>query len=167
MERIWSAAFPNDQVRSLLSSEGLRWFFGHFSEILAPFHRIRTAETLVQRQTFVNDVQHSRANSCLLGGIVRDVFPVPRGFIGIIQSHEQVKRQQKGIVGRLGRRLNQPVGKLSCNYDSSKEVERYKASADSVIATYDKWMIPASGCDMIANVRLLSISLFMLGFESL
>lgn len=32
---IWSAAFPNDQVRSLLSSEGLRWFFGHFSEILA------------------------------------------------------------------------------------------------------------------------------------
>ncbi len=32
---IWSAAFPDGRVRSLLSSEGLRWFFGHFSEVLA------------------------------------------------------------------------------------------------------------------------------------
>lgn len=32
---IWSAAFPGDPVRSLLSGEGLRWFFGSFSETLA------------------------------------------------------------------------------------------------------------------------------------
>lgn len=32
---IWSAAFPSDAVRSLLSGEGLRWFFGHFSDALA------------------------------------------------------------------------------------------------------------------------------------
>ncbi len=32
---IWSAAFPGGAVRSLLSGEGLRWFFGRFSEELA------------------------------------------------------------------------------------------------------------------------------------
>jgi aminobenzoyl-glutamate transport protein len=30
-----SAAFPDSDIRSLLSSEGLRWFFGHFSHQLA------------------------------------------------------------------------------------------------------------------------------------
>ena len=30
-----SAAFPDSGIRSLLSSEGLRWFFGHFSHQLA------------------------------------------------------------------------------------------------------------------------------------
>ena len=30
-----SAAFPESGIRSLLSSEGLRWFFGHFSHQLA------------------------------------------------------------------------------------------------------------------------------------
>ena len=30
-----SAAFPDSGIRSLLSSEGLRWFFGHFSQQLA------------------------------------------------------------------------------------------------------------------------------------
>ena len=30
-----SAAFPESGIRSLLSSEGLRWFFGHFSHHLA------------------------------------------------------------------------------------------------------------------------------------
>ncbi len=29
-----SAAFPTSSVRSLLSSEGLRWFLGHFSDVL-------------------------------------------------------------------------------------------------------------------------------------
>jgi aminobenzoyl-glutamate transport protein len=30
-----SAAFPDSGIRSLLSGEGLRWFFGHFSHLLA------------------------------------------------------------------------------------------------------------------------------------
>lgn len=30
-----SAAFPTSELRSLLSSEGLRWFFGQFSTFLA------------------------------------------------------------------------------------------------------------------------------------
>ena len=30
-----SAAFPNSGIRSLLSGKGLRWFFGHFSHMLA------------------------------------------------------------------------------------------------------------------------------------
>ena len=30
-----SAAFPNSGIRSLLSGEGLRWFFGHFTLLLA------------------------------------------------------------------------------------------------------------------------------------
>ena len=32
---IWSAAVPASGVRSMLSSEGIRWFFGHFAEMLA------------------------------------------------------------------------------------------------------------------------------------
>ena len=32
---IWSAAVPSSGVRSMLSSEGIRWFLGHFSEMLA------------------------------------------------------------------------------------------------------------------------------------
>lgn len=32
---IWSAAVPSSGVRSMLSSEGIRWFLGHFSELLA------------------------------------------------------------------------------------------------------------------------------------
>ena len=32
---IWSAAVPPSGVRSMLSSEGIRWFLGHFSEMLA------------------------------------------------------------------------------------------------------------------------------------
>jgi aminobenzoyl-glutamate transport protein len=30
-----SAAFPDSGIRSLLSGEGMRWFFGHFSHLLA------------------------------------------------------------------------------------------------------------------------------------
>lgn len=32
---IWSAAVSASGVRSMLSSEGIRWFFGHFAEMLA------------------------------------------------------------------------------------------------------------------------------------
>ena len=32
---IWSAAVPASGVRSMLSSEGIRWFLGHFAEMLA------------------------------------------------------------------------------------------------------------------------------------
>ena len=32
---IWSAAMPASGVRSMLSSEGIRWFLGHFTEMLA------------------------------------------------------------------------------------------------------------------------------------
>lgn len=32
---LWSAAFPMSGVRSLLSSEGLRWFLGGFADLLA------------------------------------------------------------------------------------------------------------------------------------
>ncbi len=32
---LYSAAHPESGVRSLLSSEGIRWFFGHFADILA------------------------------------------------------------------------------------------------------------------------------------
>ena len=32
---IWSAAVPASGVRSLISSEGIRWFLGHFAEMLA------------------------------------------------------------------------------------------------------------------------------------
>lgn len=32
---IWSAAVPASGVRSMLSNEGIRWFLGHFAEMLA------------------------------------------------------------------------------------------------------------------------------------
>lgn len=32
---IWSAAVPVSGVRSMLSSEGIRWFLGHFTDLLA------------------------------------------------------------------------------------------------------------------------------------
>lgn len=32
---IWSAAVPASGVRSMLSSEGIRWFLGHFTDLLA------------------------------------------------------------------------------------------------------------------------------------
>ena len=32
---IWSAAMPMSGVRSMLSSEGIRWFLGHFAHMLA------------------------------------------------------------------------------------------------------------------------------------
>ena len=32
---IWSAAMPLSGVRSMLSSEGIRWFLGHFAELMA------------------------------------------------------------------------------------------------------------------------------------
>ncbi len=32
---LWSAAFPESGVRSLLSGEGMRWFFGRFTYVLA------------------------------------------------------------------------------------------------------------------------------------
>ena len=32
---IWSAAIPMSGVRSMLSGEGIRWFFGHFADIMA------------------------------------------------------------------------------------------------------------------------------------
>ena len=32
---IWSAAVPDSGVRSMLSSEGIRWFLGHFADLLA------------------------------------------------------------------------------------------------------------------------------------
>lgn len=32
---VWSAAFPESDVRSMLSSEGLRWFMGRFAEIVS------------------------------------------------------------------------------------------------------------------------------------
>ncbi len=35
---VWSAAMPLSGVRSMLSSEGIRWFLGHFAELMAsPF----------------------------------------------------------------------------------------------------------------------------------
>ena len=35
---VWSAAMPLSGVRSMLSSEGIRWYLGHFSELMAsPF----------------------------------------------------------------------------------------------------------------------------------
>lgn len=59
---------------------------------------------------------------------------------------DSARMQQGDTLLMVTRKFNpslNPLVELSCNYDSSKEVERYKASADSVIATYDKWMIPA------------------------
>ena len=32
---VWSAAMPLSGVRSMLSSEGIRWFLGHFAELMA------------------------------------------------------------------------------------------------------------------------------------
>ena len=32
---VWSAAMPLSGVRSMLSSEGVRWFLGHFAELMA------------------------------------------------------------------------------------------------------------------------------------
>ena len=32
---LWSAALPLSGVRSMLSGEGIRWFLGHFAEIVA------------------------------------------------------------------------------------------------------------------------------------
>lgn len=32
---VWSAAMPLSGVRSILSSEGIRWFLGHFAELMA------------------------------------------------------------------------------------------------------------------------------------
>ena len=35
---VWSAAMPLSGVRSMLSSEGIRWYLGHFAELMAsPF----------------------------------------------------------------------------------------------------------------------------------
>ena len=35
MSWLYSAAFPASQVHSLLSGEGIRWFFGHYADLLA------------------------------------------------------------------------------------------------------------------------------------
>ena len=32
---VWSAALPLSGVRSMLSNEGIRWFLGHFAELMA------------------------------------------------------------------------------------------------------------------------------------
>lgn len=55
---------------------------------------------------------------------------------------DSVRMQQGDTLLMVTRQFNSslnPLVELSCNYDPSNEVARYKAAADSVIATYDQW----------------------------
>ena len=56
---------------------------------------------------------------------------------------DSARMQQGDTLLMVTRQFNpslNPLVELSCNYDPSNEVARYKAAADSLIATYPQWI---------------------------